>query len=61
MGEFGKLRSWHAVRTFTRVPGRAIALCGRWLTGPFVTALPLNDKTCETCLRLLERVRETER
>lgn len=43
--------SWHIVATYTRVPGRMIARCGRTLLGE-----PLDDrpagKTCETCLRL---------
>ena len=43
--------SWHCLRTWTRVPGRAITLCGRSFTAVTRVELPA-DKTCETCLRI---------
>jgi len=46
-----RIRSWHIIRTWTRVPGRALTRCGKVATGE-----PSNDfgdeKTCESCLRL---------
>lgn len=50
--------SWHAIRTWTRVPGRAVTLCGR-LVNDVTVALddfPTGDKTCESCLRSLAKV-----
>ena len=47
-----KIRSWHVVRTFTRVPGRAITLCGKQAQGQTSTGLPMAEKSCETCLRI---------
>jgi len=46
-----KIRSWHIIRTWTRVPGRAITLCGRSATGPTSAGFG-DDKSCETCLRI---------
>jgi hypothetical protein len=53
MERYVKIRSWHIIRTFTRVPGGAITLCGKRTQGaPMSQVLPLVDKSCETCLRL---------
>lgn len=54
MFEYIRIRSVHVVRTWTRVPGRAITLCGRMATGATSDELPLEEKSCETCLRLKE-------
>lgn len=56
MSEWVKIRSWHIVSTWTRVPGRSIALCGKtadW--GTPLPAPPEDEKTCETCFRRRER------
>jgi len=57
MGEWGKIRSWHYVRTFTRMQGGFISRCGKsGNTGEsgFKPDPPLDEKSCETCLRLKE-------
>ncbi len=46
--------SWHAVRDWTRVPGRARTVCGRTVSGETSDALPA-EKSCETCLRIVAR------
>lgn len=46
--------SWHATLTFTRT-GSVLTRCGRLVPGPKHTVddqLPLNEKSCESCLRL---------
>lgn len=48
---FIKIRSWHVIRTWTRVPGRAITLCGRTATGESADSFG-NERSCETCLRI---------
>ena len=48
--KYGKIRSWHVISTFTRVPGHWIALCGRSGAGPTADDFG-DDKTCESCLR----------
>jgi len=46
--------SWHALRTWTRVPGRAITRCGRTINEvEHRSDLPGNEKSCESCLRYL--------
>jgi hypothetical protein len=52
MKEWIQIRSWHIIRTWTRVPGRAITLCGKSATGETQPVFPPDEKTCETCLRL---------
>ena len=53
--EYVKLRSWHIVRTWTRVPGRFITLCGRMGSG--TSSMTFGDeKTCESCLRINAKV-----
>lgn len=49
--EYVKIRSYHVVRTWTRVPGRWITLCGRTGGGDSVSDFG-DGKTCETCLRI---------
>jgi hypothetical protein len=49
------IRSWHVIRTWTRVPGRAITLCGRTATGESRDIFPSEERTCETCLRIAAR------
>ena len=52
-------KSWHIISTWTRVPGRAIALCGLVIEGPEMDIFPAGERTCETCLRLDARHKET--
>ncbi len=56
MMEYVQIRSWHIVRTWTRVPNRAITLCGRTAAGDTSPDLPA-EKSCESCLRIAERNR----
>lgn len=55
-----KIRSWHVFRTWTRA-GQALTECGRRV-GPdtVVTAdeLPGNEKSCESCLRIVTRAED---
>lgn len=46
---FIRIRSWHVIRTWTRVPGRAITLCGRTAEGPTAEGRG-DERSCETCL-----------
>jgi hypothetical protein len=51
---WARLRSWHSIRTYTRV-GSILTRCGR-LIGPdhqIVDVLPLGERSCESCLRLV--------
>ncbi len=52
------IRSWHAVATPTRVPGRSRTLCGRNAFGTPVDELPAG-KSCESCLRIVARRADT--
>lgn len=48
-----RIRSWHIVRTFTRVQGGAITACGRSVRGAdFVDQRPANERSCESCYRI---------
>lgn len=50
---FAKVRSWHVVLTITRT-GSALTRCGRLIPQPRIQdALPLDEKSCESCLRLV--------
>ena len=61
MDPFVQVRSWHIIRSWTRVPGRARTLCGLSVvtqgegkvnaTAPGLPA----GKSCETCLRIDKR------
>lgn len=44
--------SWHLVRSWTRVPGRAVTLCGRTASGPTADIFPNDEPSCETCARV---------
>jgi hypothetical protein len=46
-----KIVSWHIVRNWTRVPGRAETRCGRTADGQTTDSLPGDEKSCESCLR----------
>ena len=46
-----RIRSWHIIRTWTRVPDVALTLCGKRAHGPATDDFG-DDKTCESCLRL---------
>lgn len=49
-----KIRSYHAIRTWTRVPQHYITFCGRSASGPELDDLPAG-KSCELCLRAVAR------
>jgi len=51
VSEFIKIRSWHIISTWTRVPGQAVTLCGKTARGE-VKADFGNEKSCEICLRI---------
>lgn len=44
-------RSWHIVRTWTRMPNVAVTLCGRRASGETGASFG-DDKSCESCLRM---------
>ena len=46
-----KIRSWHILKTWTRVPNRFITLCGRGGYGESADSFG-DEKSCETCLRI---------
>ena len=46
-----RIVSWHVIRTWTRVPGRALTYCGRTATGESADDFG-DDRTCETCFRI---------
>lgn len=50
-------RSWHSFLTYTR-SGSVLTRCGRLIPGPdhqLADALPLDERSCESCLRLAAR------
>lgn len=49
--------SWHLLRTWTRMPGRGITLCGRIVhpVDPPREHPPEESRTCELCFRVRER------
>jgi len=49
-----RIVSYHAIRTWTRVPGSYITYCGRSASGPELDKLP-TGLSCESCLRSLAR------
>jgi hypothetical protein len=50
-----RIRSWHAVKTYTRTPGGVLTLCGRSvIMRPVVDTLPAG-RSCESCLRIYAR------
>jgi hypothetical protein len=54
--EWGKRRSWHICR-----PGSWTGLCGIEVFGRArLSMVPLNEKTCETCLRLDKHYQDKE-
>jgi hypothetical protein len=52
MNEWIKIRSWHIIKTATRVPGRYVTLCGKSAYGQAQPDFLEGDKTCESCLRI---------
>ena len=46
-----KIKSWHIIRTWTRVPNRFITLCGKMGTGQSSDTFG-DEKSCESCLRI---------
>lgn len=56
MMKYVRIRSWHVILTPTRAFDTYRTRCGRTVTTTAVTnELPLDEKSCETCLRLDER------
>lgn len=54
--------SWHSMLTFTR-NGSVLTRCGRLVPGPdqrLSDSLPMGEKSCETCWRLLAHDGEVE-
>jgi hypothetical protein len=49
-----RIRSWHIIRTWTRVPNVAVTLCGRRASGEATEGFG-DEKTCEVCLRLFAK------
>jgi hypothetical protein len=52
--------SWHTMLTYTPA-GSILTRCGRLVKGPTHTlddAIPLDEKSCESCLRLEQHDRE---
>lgn len=49
-----RIRSWHAVRVAHSMVDIVWTLCGRQIGGAVVVDdLPMDAKSCETCLRIL--------
>ena len=48
-----KIRSWHLA--VIDLGDRYLTRCGRTVLGDTLSELPLDEKSCETCLRLAER------
>jgi hypothetical protein len=46
-----KARSWHILRTWSRMPGVAITRCGRRIDNPETSDTLPADRSCESCLR----------
>jgi len=57
MTQWVRIRSWH-LAVQSRALGAVPTRCGRWAEGLAVSDLPLEAKSCETCLRLLARDQE---
>lgn len=55
MNEYVRIRSYHIIRTWTRVPGGFITLCGRRGQSNEWVADFGNEKTCESCLRIARK------
>jgi hypothetical protein len=47
-----RIVSWHIVRVWTRLPDRAVTLCGRSAQGDGRAEFPSDEKSCESCLRI---------
>lgn len=56
MGEWIQIRSWHAIRTPTRMPRRYITVCGKDTFGDAVTDLPPDSKLCKRCVAITTRL-----
>jgi hypothetical protein len=60
-GRYGKSRTWHAVRTFTRVPGRAVSMCSRTLHSPYEKEPPKPyQPRCKICSKALKKAGTAE-
>ena len=53
-----RTRSWHLLRTWTRVPRRAIAMCERTILVDEESKKTPQGKTCESCYRAAARTQE---
>jgi hypothetical protein len=55
VSEYVKVRSWHILRTYTRVPEMAVTLCGRLVRATETRAELPAERSCESCLRIATR------
>lgn len=54
--QFARIHSWHAIRTPTRAFNTYLTVCGRTaVTIDVRDVLPGEERTCETCLRIIVR------
>lgn len=53
--EWVAIKSWHAVKTPTRMFNTYVTLCGRKAVGDTRDSLPGGEKTCESCLRAVTK------
>lgn len=53
--EWVRIRSWHAIRTHTRVPGGVVTVCGRNVVDARMSDVLPAGRSCETCLRIVTR------
>lgn len=53
-----KVRSWHVLKTWSRMPGVGVTLCGRRTGQETRDTLPA-EATCESCLRIEKSERYT--
>jgi len=47
--------AWHVIDFHTRGLNTWKAICGRTVLDPAVDALPWNEPSCESCLRIVRR------
>lgn len=50
--QYGFIRSWHVIRSATRIEGQYLTLCGRLVNGDILDELRLSEKSCERCLQI---------
>lgn len=61
MTTYARIISWHRVRFMSR-GSQYWTRCGKWAptNSPVSDTIPLDEKTCETCLRLTLRDEEID-